>query len=163
MRKVKVLLTGLITLFLLAACNLGGDSTEEDTRVGEELTKDFTTETKEDEEEFKADEESVPFIFTDFELDVAYAQDIEFEVEFQQEGEYIQAEYENEHKGEKLKGEAAYEKIRPILEKIEIDTTTDNEEALSQVIDAFDIPEDFNEIELKIEFEDGVIRKYEKK
>lgn len=164
MKLLRILFIGLFSMVLLTACNLDGDP-EDETRMGDDTLENLVEETKEDEEEFEITEAEVPFIFTDFELDVNIDndKDIEFEVEFQREDNMIKAEYEDEVAGVKLKGEAAYEKIKPLLEALKIDENTTEEDTIQEVIDVFEIPENFEDLELKIEFSDGVIRKYERR
>lgn len=94
--------------------------------------------------------------FQEFQLEVDYADDIEYQAEIEKESTgLIEAELEDETNNIKLKGLQAFDEIYPLVEKLDITKDSTEEEVVNQVVTAFDLAEDYTEIEVKIVLNDG--------
>lgn len=94
--------------------------------------------------------------FQEFELEVDYPDDIEYEAEIEKKSTgLIEAELEDEAANIKLKGLQAFDEIYPLVEKLDITKDSSKEDVINKVITAFDLAEDYTKIEVEITFNDG--------
>lgn len=101
--------------------------------------------------------------YEEFELELDYGQDSEYEVEIEQDNNQIKAEVEDELNGEYLEGQDAFDNIYPKVKKLTIDQNTSKKEAIEQVLDVFDLDTNYTEIEIEITFNDGTKIEFEDK
>lgn len=102
--------------------------------------------------------------FTEFELEVKYDNDIEFEAEVERESDgFYKVKLEDEIDNINLKGREAFEHIYPNLKNITFTNEADKKEIFDNVLSAFDLAEDYSEIEVEIRFNDGSEHKYKEK
>lgn len=100
----------------------------------------------------------VSFNFTHFELDVDYSEDRDFDVEYENEQDGIEAEIEDDLNNSHLKGDEAFEVLRPIFEQLKFDQNTADDEVISEVISAFEIDDNYEKFELEVTFSDGTTK-----
>src|SRR5690625_2125935 len=99
--------------------------------------------------------------YSDFELEVKYEDDIEYEAELKQGNNSIEADLEDEMNDVDIKGEEAFDKLFQLVEQLTIEQNTEKEEAISEILDVFDLDDNYKEFELEITFNDGVKLEYE--
>lgn len=99
--------------------------------------------------------DQVPFNFLEFSLDVDYSATDSYEAEYENKKSGIAAKLQNTRNNENLQGDAAYTKLEPLFKQLTFDSTTPNDEVIDQVISVFHIEEDFQSIEIEVEFVDG--------
>jgi hypothetical protein len=109
-----------------------------------------------------ADEKS-EFGFRSFDLDVDTADHKDaIEASMEIKGSTIEAEYVNRIEPKKLKGDKAYEEMKPMLKKIELSQNMSKDDVLKKVSKAFDV-EDYTKFDLEVEFSDGKHKVYKDK
>ena len=149
--------------------NNEGASNEEETTdsSGKQENNDSETEsdsgTSEDSQDSDMKSKMDELDYDEFELEVDYGPDAEYEVEIEQDNNRIEAEVEDELNDEYLEGQNAFDNIYPKVKKLTIDQNTSKEEAIEQVLDAFDLDADYTEIEIEITFKDGTKIEFEDK
>lgn len=108
----------------------------------------------------KADEEKSEFGFRSFDLSVDTADHKDaIEASMEIKGSTIEAEYVNRIEPKKLKGDKAYEEMKPMLKKIELSKDMSKDDVLKKVSKAFDV-EDYTKFDLEVEFSDGKHKEY---
>lgn len=94
--------------------------------------------------------------YDEIEIEVDYGKDKEYEIEIEQdEGQPIEAKIEDEVNDVFLKGEEAFNELYPMVKELSIDKDTDKETAIQDVLDTFDLDDDYDEFELEITLNDG--------
>ena len=96
-----------------------------------------------------------PFNFTQFSLDVDYGSNKDFDVSYENESTGVEASYENDVTNEMLNGNDAYTKLEPIFKGFTFDINTPNEDVIKEVKQAFNVGEDYKELEIDVKFADG--------
>ncbi|MBU8877979.1 YusW family protein [Bacillus sp. FJAT-29790] len=97
------------------------------------------------------------FNFTKFELDVDYARDKSYEVDY----DYgIEAEIKDKIKGIIVNGDVALSELNPTFEQLKFDTATPKSEVIAEVLKAFNLKSDYTKFELDIVFLDGTKKEY---
>lgn len=99
--------------------------------------------------------DQVPFNFLEFSMDVDYSAIDSYEAEYENKKSGIAAKLQDTRNNENLQGDAAYTKLEPLFKQLTFDSTTPNDEVIDQVISVFHIAEDFQSIEIEVEFVDG--------
>lgn len=147
---------------VLFACG-GNDSHPEETN---EPSSEATTEQSTPDEEEKNDiapegetDFSVPF--EKFELEVTYENAVSYEVEFEKEGNDMEAEIDDDLNQETKRGEEALSQLEPIFKRLTFDEDTPNEEVITEVLESFQLADDFQKLELEIKYETGTEKEYE--
>lgn len=107
-------------------------------------------------DELDMNEQMSKLSFAEIEVEVDYGDDKEYEAEVEKKatGDY-EAEIEDELTNTNLKGEEAFNHLYPILEKLNITKDSAKEEVINEVLSAFDLEENYQEIEIEITFHDG--------
>lgn len=101
------------------------------------------------------------FAFTSFDLDVDFGGNRSFEVHYENEVDGMEAEIEdNVINNENVKGNEAFERLRPIFENFTFDQTTLDDKVIAEVLEAFNLNTDYIDFELDIRFNDGTEREY---
>jgi len=93
-------------------------------------------------------------------LDVEYAENKEYDVDYESESNGLEAEIKDDISNTQIKGDEAFEVLRSIFEQLKFDKDTPNEEVVSEVTKAFDLDEDFQKFELEVKFLDGTEKEY---
>ncbi|MFD1851655.1 YusW family protein [Oceanobacillus bengalensis] len=102
--------------------------------------------------------------FTKFDLDADYedtndALDVDYENE---KNDKMEASYLDKSQDIDLNGDAAMEELDSIFSSFTFDEGTPEEEILNTITEAFNIPEDAQNIELEIQFTSGTEKEYRK-
>src|SRR5699024_7707357 len=101
--------------------------------------------------------------FYEFELEVSYGSDKEFEIEIEHHSNGdVEAEVEDELNDKNINDDLeAFNYIYPNAKKLNVSKDMDKQDAIDQVLKAFDLPDDYREIEIEFEFEEGRKVKFE--
>ncbi|SOC43502.1 YusW family protein [Ureibacillus acetophenoni] len=99
--------------------------------------------------------------YLDFDLDIEYANDISFEVDYEYLGENnIKAEIEDEVNNVRVSGEEAKNSLLKYFEQLNFDENTDESEIVVQILTAFDLTDDFKKFELEVRYNSGTVKEY---
>ncbi|GKV68529.1 hypothetical protein NCCP2716_10270 [Sporosarcina sp. NCCP-2716] len=101
--------------------------------------------------------------YDEFELEVDYGKDKEYEIEIEQDNGVIESAVEDELTDQNLKGQEAFDEIYPKLEKLNINDTTSKEDAIQQALDAFGLKDDYVKFDMEITMPDGKKLNFEDK
>ena len=100
--------------------------------------------------------------YIEFELEVEYAGDTEYEVEIEQKKVgLIKAEIEDSLNHVEKKGVEAFNELFPLVQELNITQQTKKEDAISKVLTTFDLPTDYTKFDLEITFNDGTKIEFE--
>lgn len=171
MKLFRGILTLSLVLGLLYACNNNDTKVDKDENVtGNNGTVDETTnnntETTQPSQNDNENERTgikvadVNYAFTHFDLDVEYADRNSYDVEYENDGNNIYAELDDEIKGVEYKGDQAYDNIVNALEQLTFDKSTSDEEVRKEVLKAFALDENYQSFELEVKFQDGEEKHY---
>src|SRR5699024_4809232 len=179
MRKVIVLFSAIFMVLFLAACSTddGADSgddndvptaedeaentDEQDQADDDNNDIDESVEGEEDKDvddsqqaEDQADMKKLMDDLNTDELDIeiSYGSDQEYEVEIDHhDNGDIGADVEDEVSGEDLDNDLdAFNKLYPLVKQLEIEQDTDKEEVIQQVLDVFDLEDNYEKFEVEI-------------
>jgi len=159
--NLKWFLTIPLLIGVLVGC--GDDDVDQDEVVTnpapttETATEDATNTEGQD----NAQQNNSSLNFTHFDLDVEYANDLSYNVEYTNNQNQITAELEDEINNVKASGNEAYNKFSSNLESLTFDENTEDQEVLNEVLSAFNLDENYTEFELDVKFENGEVKKYE--
>lgn len=180
MKKTMVTFLSFMLIGILAAC---GTDDNDDTSVNEQSetpaeqedtsgTEDDMAET-EDENDPNTNEDSTQAAddknekmkqleFAEIDLEVEYAdnKDYDAEIEKRSSGEY-KSELEDELNNQYLKGDEAFNHIYPIVEKLNINPDSTKDEVIKEILQAFELEENYREFEVEIIFHDGTKVEFE--
>lgn len=182
MKKFYLVVTIIGLTLLLAACGQGNDMTNSDKNndiVTNEQGQNNTTEPSNNDENVvdqnttnNSDATNEPntddqvqkmesLDYSDFELDVKYGNDQDYEVDLELDHGRVEAKLEDDLTGVEIEGDGAFDEIYPLVEQLTIEQNTAKEDAITQVIDIFDLPSDYQNFELEIRFKDGTKIEFE--
>lgn len=102
------------------------------------------------------------FDFTHFSLDVDYAGGQEFDVEYENEQSGVEASYEDDVNNNRYYGNDAYDRMASVFQTFKFNKDTSEDEVIKEVLNAFNLPEDYREFDLEIRFADGTEKHYKK-
>lgn len=94
--------------------------------------------------------------YNSFELEVDYPNDKEYEAEIKIRNNIVKAELEDELNGVELHGLEAFDHIFPIVEMLKVDRNTGKQEAINDVLKAFNLASNYQKLELEIVLTDGM-------
>lgn len=182
MKKIWMTIMSMILIGVLAACgttNDGNNDTANDDQNdsateqeevapddGENATEsdDESSETADENAESGVDmaEQMKQIDFAEFELDVEYNDDKEYDVEIDKDSSGMyKAEVDDELNNKKLKGDEAFEYIYPLLKNISITPESTKDEVIKAVLQAFDLDTNYDEFDVEFIFHDGTKVEYE--
>ena len=102
--------------------------------------------------------------YSDFELAVDYANDLEYEVELERSSNNaVKAEIEDDLNNVRKSGAEAFDDLYPLVEKLTITQETNKADAIQEVLNTFNLADDYQEFELEIKFNDGTKLEFEDK
>lgn len=175
MKRLLLFLSAFVLSITLMACgsanddNQAGNMNDEGMTEGTEQNTDDSNTSDEgtgtndaettDSDDMKAKMDDLDY--TDFELEVEYDPDQEYEAEIEQKNGNVKADLEDEINGEDLSGQEAFDKIYPLVEQLTIDKDTEKEKAIAEILDVFNLEDDYKKFELEITFSDGVKMEFE--
>lgn len=102
------------------------------------------------------------FDFTHFSLDVDYAGAQEFDVEYENEQSGVEASYEDDVNNNRYYGNDAYDRMESVFRTFKFNKDTSEDEVIKEVLNAFNLPEDYKDFDLEIRFADGTEKEYKK-
>lgn len=100
------------------------------------------------------------FSFSKFSLDIDYANNQSYELDYKKNSNGIEAEIKDDRSNKKVIGKKAYNMIIPKLNKLTFDKNTSDADVKSEILTAFNINENYEKIELEVKFADGTEKKY---
>ncbi len=172
MKRFITILLPLSVFGLLTACQ-GSENTLEDTNLVEEngvetiIEKDTaaddpneTDETKDetsppDDEQAYMERELNKQYFREVEIDIEYDRDQEYSAEISFDDGRIEAEIEDEIKGESLKGKEAFDYIVERMSQIDITTTSDMNSVTKDILSLFDLSDNYKELDIEVTLQNG--------
>lgn len=120
-------------------------------------TEDASTEGGLDHDDIGGD----TFGFTELDVSVDFPDmDNMIEISYEEDRDKVEAEYKNEMTETDLSGNDAMDEIEPGLSQLELTTDTPDEEAISQIVEAFGIEDGFTGIEIEVRYPDGTDKEY---
>src|SRR5690625_2134789 len=169
MKRYLKLMGMLILAIAIVGCNQTDDQEQEQNQDQEQAGKTNSDAEEEPVEEDSSDTTGLDEMmkqmetldYTEFELEMKYEDDIEYEAEIKQSNNSIDADLEDELNGVDIKGEEAFNELFPMIEQLTIEQNTEKEAAISEVLDIFDLEDNYRKFELEITFNDGVKLEYE--
>lgn len=173
MKLFRGILTLPLLVGLLYACNNNDADVDKDKEVtGNNGTVNETTNNnnntgttepihnEEEKEKTAIKATDVKYSFTDFDLEVEYADNKSYDIEYENDGNYIYAEVDDEITGVEHKGDQAYEKIVKALEQLKFDKATSDEDVRKEVMKAFALDENYQYFDLEVKFDNGEEKHY---
>lgn len=154
MKKLALFLAIGTSAFLVAcgdkeeATNLPDNAPTEQNTM-DQTSKDTTTDTT-----------NAPYNFTHFDLDIKYADNKSYEVDYENEASRAEATIDDEVNNSKIEGNEATNTLVPIFESFTFDANTDSDAVIDEVLEKFNQPDSFLEVEIEIKFADGNVREY---
>src|SRR5690606_38421152 len=101
------------------------------------------------------------FGFTELDVNVDFPDmDDMIEINYEEDRDKVEAEYQNKMTETNLSGNDAMDEIEPGLSQLELTTDTPDDEAISQVVEAFGIDSGYTEIEIEVRYPDGTDKEY---
>ena len=98
--------------------------------------------------------------FAEFNLEVDYSPNVKYDASFEKDVDGIEASIEDQVNNMQLRGNEAFDKLNPILEKLTFDASTPNEQVIEQVLSTFGLDSNYVEFELDVLFTDGTQKEY---
>lgn len=170
---MKNTLLGVVFIVLLAACQQDDSGTDqpidestpsvdqEQNNVDDSSKEESPGQADESDQETLSDDQYMTekmssLDYYEFELEVEYADDQEYEAEIEPDKHNsFKAEIEDELNNIYLKGIDAFNEIYEKLEQLSITSTSKREDVIQQVLQVFDLPDNYQEFEVEIKFHDG--------
>lgn len=157
------LLSALIfsSVLVLGAC---GESNEVEEPVGNESQTEPAPKTGEASPGGGTDEDSIggeTFGFTELNIEAEYPeQDDPVEIDYSEDRDNVFAEYKNPLTGDDASGDDALNLMEQSLQKLELTADTSEEEAITQIVEAFGLEENYESIEVEVRYPDGEDKEY---
>lgn len=161
--KKTLLMPALIfsSMLVLGAC---GESSEVDEPVGNESQTAPAPKTGEASPGGGTDEDSIggkTFGFTEFSVEAGYPeQDDAIAIKYAEDRDNVFAEYKNRFTEDDLSGDDAMQQMEQSLQKLELTPDIAEEEAITQIIEAFGLEEGYENIEVEVRYPDGTEKEY---
>jgi hypothetical protein len=102
------------------------------------------------------------FNFTSFYLDVDYSKNQSYEIDYESDQDGMESEITDELSNKTLKGNNAFDQLSPKFENFTFDSSTPDEDVISEVSKDFNISKNYYSFELNVEFTDGKEKRYNK-
>lgn len=102
-----------------------------------------------------------PYHFTNFDLEVDYGVNKSYEVSYENEADGMEIDIEDSLNGQSLNGDAALKQVEPKFKALRFDQNTSDQEVISEILNVFDLDENYSKFELEVKFEDGTEKKYD--
>ena len=98
--------------------------------------------------------------FAEFNLEVDYSPNVKYDASFEKDVDGIEASIEDQVNNMQLRGNEAFDKLNPLLEKLTFDASTPNEQVIEQVLSTFGLDSNYVEFELDVLYTDGTQKEY---
>lgn len=165
--------------FALSACSgsdsnsgtsNGDSSAEENTETsGDSSSNDSSADTNsnQDQNNNQSDDEDMDkkmddLDYTEFEFEVEFpdvSDEYELELKKRDDGS-VKAKLDDTINNKKKRGAEAFDYLYPKIKSLKIDQDTGKKEAIKQALDAFDLPSDYDDVELEIDFKDWTSKEF---
>ena len=100
--------------------------------------------------------------YQEFTLDIDYGNQDEYDVELERnKDDTIEAEIEDSINGVNKHGSEAFNELYPLVEKLTITQQTSKEEAIKEILDVFNLKNDYSKFDVEITFKDGTKIEFE--
>ena len=94
--------------------------------------------------------------YSDFELAVEYSNDLDYEVELEKSSNNtVKSEIDDDVNNVKKSGVEAFDESYPLVKELTITQETSKDDAIQEVLNTFNLPDDYQKFELEIKFNDG--------
>lgn len=103
-----------------------------------------------------------PFNFTHFDLEVEYTGKKSYKVDYENEKTGTEAKIDDEVNNKVTSGNEAVNTLVPIFEQLTFDASTPDEQLFTEILEKFNLPDNYVEIELEVKFADGTSKEYHK-
>lgn len=161
--KKSRILSALIfsSVLVLGAC---GESNEVNEPVGNESQTDPAPKTGNASPGGGTDEDSIggkTFGFTELNIEAEYPeQDDPVEIEYAEDRDNVFAEYKNPLTGDDASGDDALNLMEQSLQKLELNNDISEEDAITQIVEAFGLEENYESIEVEVRYPGGEDKEY---
>lgn len=161
--KKSRILSALIfsSVLVLGAC---GESNEVNEPVGNESQTDPAPKTGNASPGGGTDEDSIggkTFGFTELNIEAEYPeQDDSVEIEYAEDRDNVFAEYKNPLTGDDASGDDALNLMEQSLQKLELNNDISEEDAITQIVEAFGLEENYESIEVEVRYPGGEDKEY---
>ena len=99
--------------------------------------------------------------YLEFNLDIDYGTKDEYDVELKRnKDDTIEAEIEDSINGVNKIGTDAFNELYPLVKKLTIHQKTSKEEAIKEILNVFNLKNDYTKFELEIKFKDGTENRF---
>jgi hypothetical protein len=102
-----------------------------------------------------------PYHFTNFDLEVDYGVNESYEVSYENEADGMEVDIEDRLNGQSLNGDAAFKQVESKFKELSFDQNTPDQEVISEILNVFELDENYSKFELEVKFEDGTEKKYD--
>ena len=160
MNAIKSFLMIPLLVGVLYGCNDDNDIDQDEVVTGNNETTQTENTANDTTEQTTTDTGNTEYNFTHFDLDVDYPNDISYDVEYTVNQDVVTAEVDDEINKVELKGDAAYDQLAPQLAKLTFDENSSDEDVLNEVLTAFNLAKDYQDIELEVKFNNGDVKRY---
>ena len=100
--------------------------------------------------------------YQEFTLDIDYGNEDEYDVELERnKDDTIEAEIQDSINGVNKHGTEAFNELYPLVEKLTINQQTTKEEAIKEILDVFNLKNDYSKFDVEITFKDGTKIEFE--
>jgi len=94
--------------------------------------------------------------FYEIELEVEYVDGKEYEIEIEKDDNRpYEAKIEDELNDVYLQGREAFDEIYPKVEQLQISKDSEQVDVVEQVLNIFDLPDNYKKFEIEVKFNDG--------
>ncbi|GGJ93922.1 hypothetical protein GCM10007063_15560 [Lentibacillus kapialis] len=133
----------------------------EDNNTGSNDSAAKSTEKAKNQDDMKATLDKLDF--NEIEVEVSYGKDKEYEAEIEHhENGAVEAEVEDELDGTTIDDDLkAFNNLYPKVSKLQLGKNIDKQDAIDQVLKAFDLQSDYEKFEVEITFKDGTKLSFE--
>lgn len=161
--KKNRILSALIfsSVLVLGAC---GESNEVNEPVGNEAQTDPEPKTGDASPGGGTDEDNIggeTFGFTELNIEAEYPElDDPVEIEYAEDRDNVFAEYKNPLTGDDASGDDAFDLMEQSLQKLELTNDIPEEEAITQIVEAFGLEENYESLEVEVRYPGGEDKEY---
>lgn len=154
-KSLQVLFVSFAAFFLLAAC---GNKNVVDNPPVEEKGGQVNVE----QDQIQNTELASKGKFKEFELDVEYADGKEYSVDFDTLGD-MEASIEDDINGEHIYGDDAMDQLNTKFDQLTFTKDTSDNEVIKEVLQVYNLDENYQDFELEVHFDDGTKKEYKNK
>lgn len=162
--KKSVALIACCSLLLLGACNDNDEVTNPpENAPSEDSTNNGNTTGSTDSNNNQSSTNQMQtsnIPFSSFDLDVEYDQFKSFEIEYENEASGMEAKIKDELNNRKISGDEAFQELQSRFEQFKFDASTSEQDVVNEVLNSFELSDNYKEFELDVQFADGTEKEY---